>query len=301
MSLLVTGTIGIDTVKTPFGVSEDCLGGSAVYFSMSASYFSPVRFVGVIGDDCPFDLAGIFKGRDVDLEGLETRRGSKTFVWHGAYHDSMNEAVTNRTDLNVIAEAPPKVPDSFKDSRFVFLANTAPALQMELLGQVSDPDFVAADTMNLWIETAVDDLKKLLTKIDMLVLNDGEARLLTEQSNIVTASRQILEMGPKFVVIKKGEYGSMVCDKDGHTFIAPAFPTDKVVDPTGAGDSFAGAMMGYMAKMQSTEFATIRKAVVYGTVASSFTIGDFSINGIGNANTDLIEERFIRIRDITQF
>ena len=301
MSLLVTGTIGIDTVKTPFGVSEDCLGGSAIYFSMSASYFSGVRFVGVIGDDCSFDLAEIFKGRGVDLTGLEVRSGSKTFRWHGTYQDSMNEAITNRTDLNVIAEAPPKVPDVFQDSRFVFLANTAPGLQMELLGQVRDPDFVAADTMNLWIDTANDDLKKLLTKIDMLVLNDGEARMLTGEKNIVIASQQILKMGPRFVVIKKGEYGSMLCEKDGHTFISPAFPTDKVIDPTGAGDSFAGAMMGYMAKIGNSEFTTIRNAVVYGTVASSFTIGDFSINGIKNTNSDLIEERFVAMRDITQF
>ena len=301
MSLLVTGTIGIDTVKTPFGVSEDCLGGSAVYFSMSASNFSPVRFLGVIGGDCPFDLEKTFEGREVDLTGLEVRSESKTFKWHGSYEGTMNEANTELTELNVIAEEPPTVPESYQDSEFVFLANTAPGLQMQLLSQISNPKFVAADTMNLWIEIALEDLKALLGKIDMLVLNDGEARQLTGEKNIIVASKMILDMGPKFVVIKKGEYGSMLCDKDGNTFILPAFPADKVVDPTGAGDSFAGAMMGYMANAGNAEFETIKKAIVYGTIASSFTISDFSINGLKSAGKEQIEERFAALRNITQF
>lgn len=301
MSLLVTGTIGIDTVKTPFGVSEDCLGGSAIYFSMSASNFNPVRFLGVVGEDCPFDLEKIFEGRGVDLTGLEVRAGSKTFKWHGSYEGSMNEANTELTELNVIAEAPPTVPDSYQDTKFVFLANTAPGLQMQLLGQIANPEFVAADTMNLWIDTAVDDLKALLAKIDMLVLNDAEARQLTGEKNIIVASQAILAMGPKFVVIKKGEYGSMLCDKAGNTFILPAYPAAKVVDPTGAGDSFAGAMMGYMASEGKADFETIKKAIVYGTIASSFTISDFSINGIKGAGKEDIQQRFELLRQITQF
>lgn len=301
MSLLVTGSIGIDTVKTPFGVSESCVGGSAVYFSLSASYFAPVRFLGVVGEDCPFELSEVFEGKNVDLEGLEVRSGSKTFRWQGSYEGSMNEANTDGVQLNVLAEAPPVVPEVYKNSEFVFLANTAPALQMELLSQISNPHFVAADTMNLWIETAKDDLMELLTKIDMLVLNDGEARLLTGQKNIILAAQDILKMGPKFVVIKKGEYGAMMCDNTGEMFILPAYPADKVIDPTGAGDSFAGAMMGYMAKVDRTDFITLRNAIVYGTVVSSFTIGDFSIDGVNSIDKEQIEERFISLRKVTQF
>ena len=301
MSLLVTGTIGIDTVRTPFGVSENCLGGSAIFFSLSACHFSPVRFVGVIGDDCPFDLSDIFKGKGVDLEGLEVRAGSKTFRWAGTYNDSMNDRKTDLTELNVIAEAPPKVPAAYADTEFVFLANTAPGLQMELLSQVANPAFVAADTMNLWIDNDLDDLKKLLTKIDMLVLNDGEAIMLTGKDNVIIAAQEILKMGPKFVVVKKGEYGSMLCDKDGNIFILPAYPATKVIDPTGAGDSFAGAMMGYMAREGKVQFDVIRKAIAYGTVVSSFTISDFSIHGVSSVSMEQIEARFASLRKITGF
>ena len=301
MSLLVTGSIGIDTVKTPFGVSESCVGGSAVYFSLSASYFAPVRFLGVIGADCPFDLKEVFQGKDVDLEGLEVRPDSKTFRWKGSYEGAMNEAITDAVELNVLAEDPPIVPESYRDTEFVFLANTAPALQIQLLEQIDSPEFVAADTMNLWIETAVDDLKKLLKKIDMLVLNDGEARLLTGQKNIILAAQDILKMGPRYVVIKKGEYGSMLCDKDGDMFILPACPTTTVIDPTGAGDSFAGAMMGYMANVGRVDFTSLRNAIVYGTVLSSFTIGDFSIHGLNNIDKEQVEDRYIALRKVTQF
>jgi sugar/nucleoside kinase (ribokinase family) len=301
MSLLVTGSIGIDTVRTPFGISESCVGGSAVYFSLSASYFAPVRFLGVIGDDCPFDLAEVFQGKDVDLEGLEVRPDSKTFRWTGSYEGSMNEAVTDAVELNVLAEAPPVVPESYKDTKFVFLANTTPVLQMQLLEQIDYPTFVAADTMNLWIETACDDLKALLRKIDMLVLNDGEARLLTGQKNVILAAQEILKMGPRYVVIKKGEYGSMLCDKDGDMFILPAYPTSVVIDPTGAGDSFAGAMMGYMADIGRVDFISLRNAIVYGTVLSSFTIGDFSIHGLNKIDRTQVEERYAVLRKVTQF
>jgi sugar/nucleoside kinase (ribokinase family) len=301
MSLLVTGSIGIDTVKTPFGVSESCVGGSAVYFSLSASFYAPVRFLGVIGEDCPFNLKDVFAGRDVDLEGLEVRSGSKTFRWEGSYEGAMNEATTDAVELNVLAEAPPVVPQSYKDTKFVFLANTAPGLQIQLMDQIDSPTLVAADTMNLWIETANADLKKLLTKIDMLVLNDGEARQLTGEKNIIKAAEAILAMGPEYVVIKKGEYGSMLCNKAGEMFILPAYPASKVIDPTGAGDSFAGAMMGYMAKAGTADFATLKKAVVYGTVASSFTIGDFSVSGLKNTDVDKMQQRYDELRKVTQF
>jgi sugar/nucleoside kinase (ribokinase family) len=203
--------------------------------------------------------------------------------------------------LNVLAEDPPVVPESYKDTKFVFLANTAPALQMQLLEQIDHPTFVAADTMNLWIQTACDDLKALLKKIDMLVLNDGEARLLTGQKNTILAAQDILKMGPRYVVIKKGEYGSMLCDKDGDMFILPAYPTSTVIDPTGAGDSFAGAMMGYMADIGRVDFVSLRNAIVYGTVLSSFTIGDFSVHGLKNIDKARIEERYTALRMVTQF
>ncbi|MHC5060462.1 MAG: PfkB family carbohydrate kinase [Planctomycetota bacterium] len=301
MSLLVTGSIGIDTVKTPFGFSEECIGGSAVHFSIAASLFSHVRFVGAVGDECPFDLAEVFKDRDVDLEGLEVRTGSKTFRWMGSYEGDMNEAKTDGVELNVLSEAPPSVPEAYSNSEYIFLANTAPALQMQILDQITNPTFVAADTMNHWIVTAVDDLKELLDRVDMLVLNEGEAKLLTGQRNLMTASQNILEMGPRVVIIKKGEYGSMMVNSDGDCFILPAFPTAVVIDPTGAGDSFAGALMGYLAQAGKVDVISLRNAMVYGTVAASFTISDFSIHGIKAVDKDGVEERVDTLRKVTQF
>jgi sugar/nucleoside kinase (ribokinase family) len=213
----------------------------------------------------------------------------------------MNEARTDEVELNVLAEQPPTVPESFRGSEFVFLANTAPALQMKLLDQLESSSFVAADTMNLWITTAAADLKELLSRIDMLVLNDGEAKLLTGQHNLVLAAKSILEMGPRFVVIKKGEHGSMLYDTEGDIFLLPAYPATTVIDPTGAGDSFAGGMMGHLAQSGAIDVISIRNAMVYGTVMSSFTIGDFSIHGIKSAVHEKIEERFDRLRKVTQF
>ena len=301
MSLLVTGSIGIDTVKTPGGIRENCLGGSAVYFSMTASFFSPVRFVGVIGSDCPFDLAEVFVNRDVDLRGLEIRAQSKTFRWAGTYHENMDDRTTDHVELNVLAEAPPKVPDAFKDSEFVFLANTAPALQHELLGQVEKPAFVAVDTMNLWIQEYPDDLIALLPKIDCLIINEDEARMLANQHNLIRAVQKILDMGPSVVIAKKGESGSIMCNTDGDIFILPAFPADEVIDPTGAGDSFAGGFMGYLAQTGRTDFETLKTAVAYGTVVASFTIADFSLDGLTSTDRANIDKRLQELRNITQF
>lgn len=301
MSLLVTGSIGIDSVATPYGMSENCLGGSAVYFSMSASYFTPVRFIGVIGADCPFDLSQTFAGRDVDLTGLEVRELSRTFRWKGSYHDTMNEAITENVELNVLAEAPPAVPDAFKDSDFVFLANTAPTLQMELLDQIKSPKFVAADTMNCWIQGHLSELQKLLKKIDCLIINEDEARMLAADNNLISAGEKILEMGPGVAIIKKGQAGSMICTRNGDKFILPAYPAMTVKDPTGAGDSFAGALMGYLAKNDKTDFESLKTAVAYGTVAASFTISDFSLKGIASASKEDIAERVEYLRKITSF
>lgn len=301
MSLLVTGSIGIDTVKTPYGVSEDCLGGSSVYFSMAASFFTPVRFVGVIGPDCPFDLAEVFAGRDVDLRGLEVRKQSKTFRWSGTYSDNMDDRRTDYIELNVLAEAPPEVPKAYRDSKYVFLANTTPGLQMQLLEQVKRPDFVAADTMDCWIRGELDDLKKLLEKIDCLILNDGEARMLAGDYNLIKASEKILGMGPAVVIIKKGESGSMACRAGGERFILPAYPAGEVKDPTGAGDSFAGGFMGYLAQAGKTDFASLKTAVAYGTVVASFTIADFSLKGLTSISKNDIDGRLETLREVTSF
>ena len=301
MPLLVTGSIAIDTVRTPFGVSENCLGGSAVYFSMAASFFTPVRLVGAVGPDCPFDLAKTFAGRSVDLRGVEIRPGSRTFRWAGSYHGPMSEAITENIAMNVLAERPPSVPELFKDSKFVFLANTAPALQQQLLEQVAEPAFVAADTMNCWIENRIEDLRRLLKSIDALIFNASEARLLTGEHNIAAAASKVLEMGPRMVVIKKGEYGSMLCDENGGIFQLPAFPTAEVKDPTGAGDSFAGALMGYVAQSNSSDFGTLKKAMAYGTVAASFTIEDFSLQKLAAVSRADIDERVQVLRKMTEF
>jgi len=301
MSLLVTGSIGIDTVTTPYGVSKNCIGGSAVYFSMAASFFAPVRLIGVIGSDCPFDLAEVFADRGVDLTGLEVRAQSKTFRWKGSYYSTMSEVITDKVELNVLAEAPPTVPDEYKDSKFVFLANTSPALQHQLLEQIESGAFVAADTMNYWIHNRRDDLESLLKKIDCLIINEDEARMLAGSSNLIRAGEKILAMGPRVAIIKKGESGSMMCEAGGQRFILPAYPATEVKDPTGAGDSFAGALMGHLAQNHKTDFDSLKAAIAYGTVVASFSIADFSLEGLTSIKKADIDSRFETLRKVTQF
>jgi sugar/nucleoside kinase (ribokinase family) len=300
MSLLVTGSIGIDTVETPFGKHEDVIGGSAIYFSYAASFFAPVRLVGVVGEDAPRSLFHVFDDREVDTGGLEVRKGSKTFRWHGSYVKDMNEAVTVEVDLNVLAERAPKIPENFKDSRYVFLANTHPVLQQEMLCCLKAPKLIVADTMNLWIQTEQQELRKLLKSIHGLVLNDGEARLLTEKKNLIDAARDVLKLGPKFVVIKKGEHGCLMCS-ERDTFVLPAFPAQKVVDPTGAGDSFAGGMMGYLATQGTFSSATLKRALAYGTVVASYTIADFSLAGLKGTDRDQIDDRWHEYKSAMSF
>jgi len=304
MSLLVTGSIGIDTVTTPHGISENCLGGSSVYFSMAASFFVPVRLTGVIGADCPFDLAEVFAERDVDLQGLEVREKSKTFRWKGTYSDNMDQRTTDLLELNVLAEEPPAVPPQFNDSTFIFLANTAPALQIQLLSQIDAPHFVAADTMDCWIEGNLNDLKTLLERIHCLIINEEEARQLAAEYDLVTAAEKILTMGPGILVIKKGESGSLTCCVDGKKFLLPAYPATNVKDPTGAGDSFAGALMGYFSSPEAADkssFESLRTAVAYGTVVASFAVADFSLKGLTSITKSDIDNRFESLRKMTQF
>jgi sugar/nucleoside kinase (ribokinase family) len=304
MSLLVTGSIGIDTVTTPHGVSENCLGGSSVYFSMAASFFAPVRLLGVIGPDCPFDLKKIFAGRDVDLAGLEIRKKSKTFRWKGSYGTDMDHRSTDLLELNVLAEALPKVPVRFRDSKFVFLANTAPALQLELLEQVDSPFFVAADTMDCWIADKYDDLMQLLKRTNCLIINDEEARLLAGEPNTIRAAGKVLTMGPGVVIVKKGGSGSLMCTGDGDTFVLPAYPATEVKDPTGAGDSFAGGLMGYLASQPVSSHPhpeILKTAIAYGTVVASFAIADFSLAGLISITRTQINERLKSLRQMTIF
>ena len=300
MSLLVTGSIGVDTVETPFGKRADVIGGSAVYFAYAASFFTPVRLVGVIGPDYPHDLKKLFADRPVDLSGLETRVGSKSFRWHGSYVEDMNAAQTLSVDLNVLAEQAPKIPASFLASKFIFLANTHPQLQAAFADSLKEKRLVVADTMNLWIETCRGDLLNLLTKVDGLVLNDGEAKLLTGEKNMIAAAKAVLKLGPKFVVIKKGEHGSLAAIGD-HIMVLPAFPAEQVLDPTGAGDSFAAGMMGYLATQNTFGPTTLRRAMAFGTVVASFTIGGFSLEGLASANRELLDDRLETLRRVTSF
>ena len=300
MSLLVTGSIGIDTIKTLHGISENCLGGSAIYFSMAAGFFGPVRFVGVVGADCPFDLAKVFAGRNVDLTGLEIRKNSKTFRWVGTYSENMDNRTTDYIELNVLAEEPPAVPAKFSDSKFVFLANTAPGLQLKLLSQIKKPVFVAADTMDFWIEGNPEELKALIRKINCLIINEDEARLLAGEHNLIKAAEKILTIGTQVVIIKKGESGSLLCGAN-EKFVLPAFPATDVKDPTGAGDSFAGAFMGHLAQTGKTDFESLKQAVAFGTVAASFTIADFSLAGLTSISKADIDARFTALRKLTRF
>lgn len=296
MPLIVTGTIGIDTVHTPESKAERVLGGSCTYFAAAASFFTHVRIVAVAGEDLPASHVAVFKKfPNIDIDGLEIRKGSKTFAWGGKYLEDMNERETLFTDLNVLLEHPPTPPAKYRDSKFVFLANTHPTIQRELLHSFPERVISVADTMNLWIESARPELDALLRDIDGLVLNDSEARLLTGKRNMLAAGRKILEMGPMFVVIKKGEHGCLVVHDEGVAAL-PAFPMEKVVDPTGAGDSFAGGMMGHLAASHSRDkninLASIRTAMAHGTVIASFNIESFSLDRLAGLTRDEIAKRY---------
>ncbi len=290
MPLLVTGSIGIDTVQTPHGRVEDVLGGSAVYFSFAASHYVPVRLVGVVGEDFPKEFRDVLASREIDLAGLEVRRGAKTFRWHGRFDGDMSQAETVAVQLNVLSEKGPRVPAAFADSRSVFLANTHPALQIELLKQLHGPELVVCDTMNLWIGAQRDALLRTLKLVTGVILNDAEARQLTEHMNLIEAGEEILGYGPRFAIIKKGEHGALLFTHDGASAV-PAYPSKLVRDPTGAGDSFAGGVLGFLSAEGRSDTVTLRKAMVHGTVAASFVIEDFSLNRVRNLTRSEIDRR----------
>jgi sugar/nucleoside kinase (ribokinase family) len=299
MPLIVTGTVGIDTINAPTGHVEGVLGGSCTYFAAAASFYDKVRVVAVVGDDFPKDhFQTLAKFRNVDTAGLEIRRGSKTFRWGGRYLENMNQRETLFTELGVLLEAPPVVPSAYEDSRFVFLANTHPAVQMKLLSTFSRPSLVVADTMDLWINTARPELEALMAKLDGLVLNYDEAELMTGKRNPVTAARRIIQMGPKFVVVKKGEHGCLFVHKDGMGAL-PAYPAEEVVDPTGAGDTFAGGMMGHIAAACGRDAAAdpksidvLRRALAHGTVMASFNIESFSLDRLTRLTSSELSWRY---------
>jgi sugar/nucleoside kinase (ribokinase family) len=298
MPLLVTGTIGIDTVETPSSGASCVLGGSCAYFAAAASFHAPVRVVGAVGGDWPQEHRAILESfHNVDLSGLEVRPGSKTFAWGGRYFEDVNRRETLYTHLGVLEEPPPKVPPQFRDSEYIFLANTHPAVQMEFLTHLPRRTFVVADTMDLWINVAGDELRALLKQVDGLALNYEEAEQLASARNPVTAARKIIEMGPTFVTVKKGEHGAILVHRDG-VAVLPAYPSEfeRVVDPTGAGDSFAGGMMGCIASHGRTDFESIQTALAWGTVTASFTIEAFGLDRLRSITRAEIDDRMRRFR-----
>jgi sugar/nucleoside kinase (ribokinase family) len=288
--LLVVGSVALDTVQTPFGKAEDVLGGSATFFSYAASFFTPVRLVAVVGADFPKAHLDLLARRGVDLTGLQITDGA-TFRWAGEYGYDLNEAKTLDTRLGVFAEFRPTLPEAFRRTPFLFLANIDPELQLDVLRKVDRPRLIALDTMNFWIKGKREALLRVLREVDALVVNDAEARMLTEEPNLVKAARRVLEYGPRIVVIKRGEYGALMVTH-GRFFFAPAFPLDSVFDPTGAGDTFAGGFMGALARAGTIDEAALRRAIVYGSVMASFTVEDFSLDRLLRLRDGEIEERY---------
>lgn len=299
MSLLVVGSVAFDSIETPIGSIDDALGGSASFFSVVASNFTKPRLVGVVGEDFPDEHRELFKKRGIDTGGLVTEKGN-TFRWKGRYHRDMNTRDTLEVHLNVFGTFNPVLPEHFKDSKFVFLANSSPVVQAKVLDQVKSPEMVLADTMDLWIDTQKEDLLKLLPRLDGLLINDSEAILLTGEPNLVLAGMAIRKLGPKFVILKKGEHGAMLFSQDG-VFVVPAFPTELVKDPTGAGDSFAGGIMGALATDPDKTTGRLRRAMAYGTVVASFTVEDFGLNRLKNMSRKEIDDRFALYRKMLSF
>jgi sugar/nucleoside kinase (ribokinase family) len=299
MTVLVVGSVALDSVETPFGKADNVIGGSGTFFSASASHLSPVQLVGVVGDDYPMDQLEPLRKRGVDMAGLEQATG-RSFRWRGRYRHDLNSAETLETHLGVFSHFSPKIPAQFRNAPFVFLANIDPRLQLEVLQQVERPKLVACDTMNFWIESRRPDIVELIKHVDLITLNDGEARQLTDCTNLVKAARWIMQRGPKMVVIKKGEHGAFLF-KDSSIFFAPAYPLEDVFDPTGAGDSFAGGFMGYLAKTGDLSDANLRRAVVYGSAMGSFAVEKFSVQRLLEINASDIASRVAAFKRLVAF
>lgn len=299
-SVLVVGSVAFDTIETPRGTAPFVLGGAASYFSVSANFFTKVALVAVVGEDFPDEHRQFFKSKGIDTTGLVTQKGGKTFYWKGRYHQDLNTRDTLEVHLNVIADYQPELPLDYRDTPYVFLANSSPVTHLKVLSQMRQPQLVMADTMDFWIETQRDALIELLPKLDGFVLNDSEAKLLTEEDNLITAGEKVRAMGPKFVIIKKGEHGSILFSKDG-IVVLPAFPAANVVDPTGAGDSFAGGIMGYLASEPESTQGRLRRAMAHGTVLASLTIEDFGLDRLKNTTRNEIDQRYTQYKNMLAF
>lgn len=299
MGIVVVGTVAFDTVETPFGRGENVLGGSATYFSTSASFFSDVSLVAVVGEDFPEEHVSFLKSREIDLQGLQRIPG-KTFHWSGKYGYDLNEAQTLDTQLNVLLEFKPELPAAYRSTDVLFLANIDPELQLQVLDQVEKPRLTACDSMNFWISSKPEALKEVMKRVDIVVINEGEARMLTGEANLVKAARQIIGLGCKRLVVKRGEYGVLMFTADT-VFAAPAWPLEEVFDPTGAGDTFAGGFMGYLANTGDLSEDGIRQALVFGSVMASFNVEDFSLNRMKRLTYPEIEARYRSFKGLTSF
>lgn len=299
MSILVVGSIAYDSVETPANKVEDALGGSSLYFSAAASLFTPVNVVGVVGTDFNKQDLTFLQQRGVNLDGVTVEEG-KTFRWGGRYHQNMNQRDTLFTDLNVFQTFNPTIPLHYKEAEYVFLANIDPDLQLKVLEQISKPKLIVLDTMNFWISGKKSSLEKIVRKSNIVIINDEELMEFSEEDNLITAAQKVVDSGPDMLVIKRGQYGALLF-ANNRFFFAPAFPLEKVVDPTGAGDSFAGGFVGYLASQDAFDEQTVRKAVIYGSATASFTVEDFSFLKLKNLTSDEIEERVKLFKQMTQF
>ncbi len=299
MSILVVGSVAFDSIKTPFGEVDEVLGGSATYFSTAASYFSDVKLVAVVGTDFPDEHIETLKGHGVDVSALKKVPG-RTFRWKGYYEYDLNQAHTLDTELNVFSDFSPEIPEGHGDSPFLFLANIDPDLQIKVLEQVRTPRLVACDTMNFWIENKPEVLRKLLKKVEIFVINEGEARELTGEASLVKAARKIMNMGPHTLIVKRGEYGALMF---GSSFIfsAPAYPLEEIFDPTGAGDSFAGGFMGYLANTGDLSDDNLKRAIIFGSVMASFNVEAFSLGRLGSLKQEEIRSRYREFKQLTHF
>lgn len=303
MSLLSIGTIAFDDIETPFGKAEKVVGGACTYISMAASYFiKPIRVVAVIGDDFPQDMLEYLEYRGVELDGLQIKQGEKSFFWAGRYHENFNSRDTLDTQLNVLADFDPVVPAAWRHADYVMLGNLTPQVQLRVLDQMEQkPKFVALDTMNYWMNTAMDDLKVVLERVDALVINDEEARQLSGEHSLVKAAKAIYKMGPKYIVVKKGEHGALLFHRGEDVFFAPALPLAEVIDPTGAGDTFAGGFMGWMAKTNDLSFENMKRAIIYGSAMASFCVEKFGVERLKGLTPAMIEKRVQEFVDLVHF
>ena len=300
MSILVVGTVAFDNIKTPFGAAERCLGGSATYFAVAASFFTEVDLIAVVGDDFTDEDMSIFRGRRINLDGLQRVRGAKTFFWAGEYGFDLNVAKTRETRLNVFADFRPQLNERQRKAEVLFLANIHPELQMDVLHQAERPRLVALDTMNLWIDTKRKALEDAFRQVDLVVINEAETRQFMREPNLVKAARGVLALGPRTIVIKRGEYGVLMVTKDA-VFAVPAYPLENVFDPTGAGDSFAGGFLGYLASRPQHSDKEMRRAIIFGSVLASFTVEKFSLDRLREITLADVQQRYRAFRALTHF